>query len=292
MNSTQRLSVALLLALGLAAFTAGKVATAQVARVDGYQGTLANVDGLVGTTVRIDLVQWSTDEDREDLVAAIVGYAENLVAHEEWVAAREAEETADAEAAAAEAAAAEAEARGEAPPEVAEGRGRGDGDGRGGRAGGRGAAEAEEEEEAEEAEEEEEAKEEEEPEPEPDPLGDFFAALDDLGTAGVLWAGTSSGYTIKFAYSEPLPEGGERVILVTDSPLGSHRFRGWPTAEGPEEYIYSLIELRIPAGGVGEGKTSLSAGIAIDPEANTIGLDDYGAAPVHMEDVTLAPPGN
>jgi len=262
-----RIPAILGLALALAGVAAAGLAYAQVARVDGYRGTLTNVAGLEGTPIRIDLVRWSTDEDRADVIDAIEGYAEGLVAHAEWLEARAAEEAAAAAAAeAAEAAAAEAGGRGEA---AEAGRG-----GRGGRGGGRGGDDADEEEEE---------------EPEPDPLGDFRTAMNEIDTAGVLWADTGAGYTIKYAFNEPLEGGGERVVLVTSTPLGSHRYRGWQTADAPEDYLYSVVELRIPAGGPGEGKTSLSAGVALDPDAGTIGLANYDQAPVHFADVQLAP---
>jgi hypothetical protein len=261
-----RFSAALGLTLALAGLVAG-LAHAQVARVDGYRGSLTNVQGLEGTPIRIDLVRWSTDENREDVIAAIEGYAEGLVAHAAWVEARAAEEAA---------AAAAAEAAAAAPPEPQAGGARGEaaGPGRGGRGGGRGGDAAEEEP---------------EPEPEPDPRGDFRTAMNEIDTAGVLWADTGAGYTIKYAFNEPLEGGGERVVLVTSTPLGSHRFRGWETADAPEDYIYSVVEIHIPAGGAGEGKTSLSAGIALDAAAGTIGLAGYDQAPVHFTGVELVP---
>ena len=274
-----RFSVTLGLALALAGLAAARPAEAQVARVDGYRGMLTNVEGLEGTPIRIDLVRWSTDEDREDVIAAIEGYAAGLVAHAEWVEARAAEEAAAAaaaEVAAAEAAAAEAAA---AEAGVADGgrgaRGAAAGPGPGGR--GRGAGRGGD------------AAEEEEAEPEPDPLGDYRRAMNEIDTAGVLWADTGAGYTIKYASNEALEGGGERVVLVTSTPLGAHRFRGWQTTAAPEEYLYSVIEIRIPPGGAGEGKTSLSADVAIDAVAGTIGLTGYDQAPVHFADVELAP---
>ncbi len=243
------------LAVALGAVVAGHLVTAQVARVDGYEAILANVEGLEGTPVRIDLVRWSSDDDRDDVIAALTGYTDNLAALDEWIAAREAEEVAAA-----------AEAAANPPAEEAEGRG-----GRGGRGGGRGGGDADEP----------------EPEPRPDPLGELRRDFNNLDTAGVLWADSSSGYLIKFAYNEALPDGGERVLLVTSTELGDHRFRGWPTAEGPEAYPYSVIEIRIPADGLGVGKTSLSTAVVLNAEANTIALDSWDAAPVHFDGVAL-----
>jgi hypothetical protein len=273
-----RIPAILGLALALTGVAAAGLAYAQVARVDGYHGTLTNVADLEGTPIRIDLVRWSTDEDRAVVIDAIEGYDEGLVARAAWLEARAAEEAA---AAAAEAAAAEAAEAAEAAGVEADGRGaRGEaaGPGRGGRGGGRGGRGGDDD-----------AEEESEPEPEPDPLRDYRTAMNEIDTAGVLWADTGAGYTIKYAFNEPLEGGGERVVLVTSTPLGSHRYRGWQTAAAPEDYLYSVIELRIPASGAGEGKTSLSTGVAIDAATGAIGLANYDQAPVHFTNVELAP---
>lgn len=59
----------------LALFVAGMVvatspAAAQVARTDGYQATLTNIEGRTEVMVKVDLVRWSTDEERQQVVRA------------------------------------------------------------------------------------------------------------------------------------------------------------------------------------------------------------------------------
>lgn len=49
----------------------------------------------------------------------------------------------------------------------------------------------------------------------------------------------------------PLPDGGERVVLVTDRRIGF-----WEAANQPRsiDYPFTVIELRLQADGEGEGK--------------------------------------
>ena len=44
--------------------------SAQVARIDGYQATLTNIEARTGVMVKLDLVRWSTDEERQEVVRA------------------------------------------------------------------------------------------------------------------------------------------------------------------------------------------------------------------------------
>jgi len=43
---------------------------AQVARVDGFRGTLVNVAGQAGRTLSVDVIRWSTDAERDKVTAA------------------------------------------------------------------------------------------------------------------------------------------------------------------------------------------------------------------------------
>lgn len=62
------------IALVLAGAAAAAVLTsAQVMRVDGFRGTVVNVRQEAGRTLTVDLIRWSTDEERDTLTAAVDG---------------------------------------------------------------------------------------------------------------------------------------------------------------------------------------------------------------------------
>jgi len=124
--------------------------------------------------------------------------------------------------------------------------------GRGGRAGGRGA-------------------------PPPSPAVRLSAAIKAAPTLGYIWGDGVTGYSIKYAW-----HAADRVVLITDRRLGAHAPE-WALPAGPApDAEYTLIEMHLDAKGVGEGKTSLGANVALDGAANTLALDGYPAAPAQL----------
>ena len=199
-------------------------------------------------SIRINLLRWSTDAERDQLLAAW-----NLTAP------------------------APAEGRGGRA-----GRGGGDGfgftdpalddpsltGGRGGRAGrgGRGgAAEA----------------------PRRTPESSLAAALGRVPTLGYLWSSEVAGYSLRYAVRLPQPDGGERIILITDRRLGAWNDSWKPAGAdaAPTNYEFSLIELRLNSKSEGEGKASLTGKIAADSATKTLALENYAAAPVILKNV-------
>jgi hypothetical protein len=84
----------------------------------------------------------------------------------------------------------------------------------------------------------------------------------------------------------PMPSGGERIILATSRALGAQSPQWKPTGGEPAtDYEFTVIELRLNAKGLGEGKTSLTAKVIVDNEAKTIALENYTAAPVILQNV-------
>jgi len=52
------------------------------------------------------------------------------------------------------------------------------------------------------------------------PESSLAAAIQKAPTAGILWTSENVGYSIKYAYRVPQPDGGERIILATDRRVG------------------------------------------------------------------------
>ena len=118
-----------------------------------------------------------------------------------------------------------------------------------------------------------------------DPIAALTAALGKAPTVGYLWTSEVVGYSIKYAYRIPLPDGGERIILVTDRRLGAGT-GGWKVATGtPTDYEFTLIELRMDSKGSGEGKASLTSKVIFENEAKTLALDNYAATPAVLQNV-------
>ena len=109
------------------------------------------------------------------------------------------------------------------------------------------------------------------------PIAAFTAALNRVPTVGYLWTNDITGYSIKYAWHSPLPDGTERIVLVSDRRLGAYA-NAWKTPAPETDYAFTLIELRAGPKGLIEGKTSLANKIAVDGEAKTVALENYTAA--------------
>lgn len=232
--------------------------------------------------IRIDLLRWSTDAERGELLSAW-----NMTLPPEPAAAGRggrggggggrggggrggaaAGAPAGAPDQAPDGAAAGAGAA--APAAGAAGGGRGGRGGAGGR-GGRGGAPAADA-------------------PKPTPQGTLASELVKVPTIGYLWSSEVAGYSIHYAVKLPGANGAQRILLITDRRLGAWNDRWKLTAPGatPGEaanYDFSVIELRLNAKDEGEGKASLAGKLAVDSADKLIALDGYDSLPVIFKTV-------
>lgn len=113
----------------------------------------------------------------------------------------------------------------------------------------------------------------------PDKLLDV---LQDMPRMGYFRAPGNLGWDIHFARKLPLPDGGERVVMVTDRRIGF-----WEAANQPRsiDYPFTVIELRLNRDGEGEGKMSLATKIIPDKENNIVTLENYDTQPVLLTNV-------
>jgi hypothetical protein len=194
-----------------------------------------------GNVVRIDITRWSTNPERDQLLAALTPPAP---------APAPLPPTPEVTTPPTEAAAGAARGgRG--------GGGRGAQGARGGGRGGRGGNAA----------------------PALDPIATLTAAISKAPTIGYIWTNEVAGYAIKYAWRAPSADGGERIIVATNRRIGAHAL-SWNPVGGstPTAYEFTFVEIRLPLGRPGEAKTSLSTSIAIDNEAKTIALENYATA--------------
>jgi hypothetical protein len=113
----------------------------------------------------------------------------------------------------------------------------------------------------------------------PDKLLDTLQSMPRMGYFRVP---SQVGIDIHFARRVPLPDGGERVVLVTDRRIGF-----WEAANQPRsiDYPFTVIELRLNRDGEGEGKMSLATKIIADKENSIVTLENYDIQPVLLNNV-------
>lgn len=118
------------------------------------------------------------------------------------------------------------------------------------------------------------------------PTGSLAAALKKAPTVGILWTSETVGYSIKYAYRLPQPDGGERIILATDRRVGAWSNLWKPAASvAQSEDTFSIIELRVNSRGEGEGRGVITGKVAVDSAAKTVALDGYATLPVILKSV-------
>ena len=118
-------------------------------------------------------------------------------------------------------------------------------------------------------------------------------ALMELPTVGYVWPdGSALGYSIKYAHRTAAADGGERITLVTGRRVGRFAREPWAPAGTPDDALrpFTVIELRLDAGGDGAGTMSPAADIAFDAENRTVALADYDAAPTLLAEAKRQPP--
>ncbi len=124
-----------------------------------------------------------------------------------------------------------------------------------------------------------------EPPKPPSPERSLATALAKAEIVGHLWSSSEvAGYSIRYAARTTQPDG-ERIFLITDRRLGAWN-DSWKSPSGaPSDYDFSVIELRLPAKGDGEGKASLAGKVAADTAAKLIALENYTTSPVIFKSV-------
>ena len=106
--------------------------------------------------------------------------------------------------------------------------------------------------------------------------------LEDMPRAGYIRSAGGIGYDLHYAQRMQGPDGGERVVLATNRPIGF-----WEASNRPRsfDYPFTVIELRLNGDGEGEGKLSLATRITADAESKIVTLENYETQPVMLTNV-------
>jgi hypothetical protein len=108
------------------------------------------------------------------------------------------------------------------------------------------------------------------------------ALLDELCEArvvGTIQSPQSLPWQLRFAWQERTPDGGRRILILTDRPIDK-----WEVVLGSPSlaYPFSLIELRLNGDGEGEGRLSVATRVRVDRAHDVIELENYDEAPARL----------
>jgi hypothetical protein len=91
------------------------------------------------------------------------------------------------------------------------------------------------------------------------------------------------GWDLRYAWHEPLPDGGERIVLATDRQMSFREITNNPRTA---EYPFLLIQIHLK-GNKGEGKMAAFTQIRYDKKKNVMEIENYGTEPVRLNDITV-----
>ena len=101
---------------------------------------------------------------------------------------------------------------------------------------------------------------------------------------GYVRTSNSLGWDIYFAVEQTLPDGGRKIVLASDRPVGMWEARN---AGRSMDYQFSLAEIRLPKEGKGQGKAIPFAQLTFNKETNTLEIENYQREPVRLNEITV-----
>ena len=105
-------------------------------------------------------------------------------------------------------------------------------------------------------------------------------ALQGTTPVGIIKTPDSLGYDLHFANQTPLPDGGRRIVIATDRPIGF-----WEAAHRPRTIDYPFTVIQMELDKDGKGKGTMSYATKILPAGNTIVLEDFATQPVMLTEI-------
>jgi hypothetical protein len=109
-------------------------------------------------------------------------------------------------------------------------------------------------------------------------------SLQDQKSVGTIRTPDSLGYDLRYAYQEPGEDGGRRVVIATDRPIGFWEARNQPRSI---DYPFTVIQMEI--GKDGEGKGTLSIATKVMQRGNVIVLENFATSPVMLTRIEARP---
>jgi hypothetical protein len=113
----------------------------------------------------------------------------------------------------------------------------------------------------------------------------LLEVLTDLPVKGNFRAPGQLGWDIRFARHYPTDDGGERVVLATDRPIGFLEAANQPRSIA---YPFTIIEMQLNRAGEGDGRMSLATKVILDKKKNRITLENFDLQPVLLTQVKRA----
>ena len=88
-------------------------------------------------------------------------------------------------------------------------------------------------------------------------------------------------WDLRYARQSPLPDGGRRIVLATDRPIGFAEACNQPRTM---DYPFTIVQVQLDKNDEGVGKILAGTKIFIDKDKNLI-LENYGQQPIRFNEI-------
>ena len=112
-------------------------------------------------------------------------------------------------------------------------------------------------------------------------------ALQDMRPVGNIRTPDSLGYDLRYAHQERGEDGGRRIVIATDRPIGF-----WEATRGTRTLDYPFTVIQMNIGRDGKGTGTMSYATKITAKNNTIELENFATSPVMLTEITAKPQRN
>jgi hypothetical protein len=113
-----------------------------------------------------------------------------------------------------------------------------------------------------------------------DPTDKLLRALQRMPKVGYIRTPDRLAWDLRYSHQSQLPDGGRRIVLATDRPIGFAEARNQPRTI---DYPFTIVEVRLDKDDKGEGK--ILAGTKIYVENKQIVLENYAQQPVRFNEI-------
>jgi hypothetical protein len=88
-----------------------------------------------------------------------------------------------------------------------------------------------------------------------------------------------TGWNLRYAWHEALPEGEEKIVLGVDRYMSFLEIRNQPKSV---DYPFTLVQIHMKPNGTGEGKLAALTMIKWDKKKQVLEIENYGTEPVRL----------
>jgi hypothetical protein len=103
-----------------------------------------------------------------------------------------------------------------------------------------------------------------------------------LRTLGWIRETGTVSWDLRFAQQTSLPEGGRRIVLGTDRPIGFWEARNQPRTI---DYPFTILQFQLDKNNQGEGKMIADTRLIWQRDSNTLVLENFDISPVRLNQI-------